>query len=298
MTTTNFETTNQAMVGTLADREAEWSAVSAETRQNLKTVIEQSECKTYQQFIEVAVLHEHGEDAVEELARIYPDYRNAEFIRGFAQWSRIIKVGEENGIDMSKADPTTFTTYAKHIADTSSTESHVMTLDREDLADYYSHHRIYYIWDRDKTGHGLFEWVEFEDIYDEAQLRNLYVQFIEHVQECEDDEFFITFAEFLQSFQRVDDNPGPMIYGWASQHDFPPVADYISAREYKMCKTVYYMIDQDIDPDSWFGSEHPVCMSAAEIASLAIAWGKTFEELMAQVHVASVNEMVYYGISE
>lgn len=287
---------NQADV--MKTREIEWAAVSTQIREALKTVIEQSECKTYQQFIEVAVLREHGEDAVEELARICPDYRNAEFIRGFAQWGRVVKTGEENGIDMSEADPTTFTTYAEHVADIHDVvRFDVMPLNRENLADYYSHHRIYYIWDSDKTGHGLFEWVEFEDIYDEAQLKNVYMSFVEHVQVWED-EYFISFDEFLQSFKQVEGNPDPVIYDWASEDTYPLVENYISAREHRMSKTVYYMINRDVDPDTWFGSDYPVCISAVEIASLAIAWGKTFDELMEQVHPANINEMVYYGISE
>ena len=56
----------------------------------------------------------------------------------------------------------------------------------------------------------------------------------------------------------------------------------------------YYFINSDVNPDSIYGSEYPVCITETEIARLAAEWEKP--DLMEQFHEASENEIAEYGV--
>lgn len=47
--------------------------------------------------------------------------------------------------------------------------------------------------------------------------------------------------------------------------------------------------------DRIYGTQSPVCVDEAEIARLAAEWDMTTDELMAQFHLASQDELEQYG---
>ena len=48
--------------------------------------------------------------------------------------------------------------------------------------------------------------------------------------------------------------------------------------------------------DAFFGGQSPVCVDAAELDRLAADWGLDDDELRAQVHEASEDEIAEYGV--
>ena len=61
-------------------------------------------------------------------------------------------------------------------------------------------------------------------------------------------------------------------------------------------KKTYYFINAATDPETIFGSEMPCCISATEIARLAIE----FEDpaLIDKFHIATDDEIAEYGVYE
>lgn len=55
----------------------------------------------------------------------------------------------------------------------------------------------------------------------------------------------------------------------------------------------YYMINDNVDPDSIYGSDYPVCLDAAEVKRLGAEWGAN---LFDQMHEATTEEIEKYGV--
>lgn len=48
--------------------------------------------------------------------------------------------------------------------------------------------------------------------------------------------------------------------------------------------------------EAFFGSQSPVCVDAEELDRLATEWGMDADELRAQAHAASEDEIAEYGV--
>lgn len=59
-------------------------------------------------------------------------------------------------------------------------------------------------------------------------------------------------------------------------------------------KTYYFPDDEHID--KFFGSYDYICVDKRELERLARDWGMSFDELRAQVHEASADEIAEYGV--
>ena len=59
-------------------------------------------------------------------------------------------------------------------------------------------------------------------------------------------------------------------------------------------KTYYFPNAENAD--AFFGSQSPVCVDAWELDRLAAEWGMESDELRAQVHEASEDEIAEYGV--
>lgn len=59
-------------------------------------------------------------------------------------------------------------------------------------------------------------------------------------------------------------------------------------------KCTYYFINSDVNPDTIYGSEMPVCITETEIARLAAEWENP--DLMDLFHEATADEIDEYGV--
>ncbi len=57
----------------------------------------------------------------------------------------------------------------------------------------------------------------------------------------------------------------------------------------------YYFINDDINPDTIYGSAYPYCMEQSEVDQLSREWGV---DLYEQMHEATESEIAEYGVCE
>lgn len=57
-----------------------------------------------------------------------------------------------------------------------------------------------------------------------------------------------------------------------------------------------YFFPDDEYCDAFFGGETPCCVDEDEVRRLADEWDMPFDELMSQMHTASVDEIREYGV--
>lgn len=57
----------------------------------------------------------------------------------------------------------------------------------------------------------------------------------------------------------------------------------------------YYFINDNVNPDTIYGSAYPYCMEQAEVDQLSREWGV---DLYEQMHEATEAEIAEYGVCE
>lgn len=57
----------------------------------------------------------------------------------------------------------------------------------------------------------------------------------------------------------------------------------------------YYFINDDINPDTIYGSAYPYCMERSEVDQLSREWDV---DLYEQMHEATESEIAEYGVCE